>query len=261
MSVVNRRSALSIWKDVIFAIFLREIRSKFNDKLGVSWSVISPLAFILALTFMRSNVDGGTTHTIPTFFFMVYGILLTQFFITTVSSVSGAIKSNQALFAFRQVQPISAIIAVAGFELLSKMFVLSIIIIIAYFLRFDVSIYNPVGVIYTFFIVWILATSVGMLFAITRCYIPEIDKIRTLILRPVFFISGAFFSLQDIPNEAWKYIVWNPVLHAVELTRYYAYPAYGEMGISIEYLSVVTLIFLFLALCSYHALWKSAISR
>lgn len=261
MALVKKRSTLSVWKDVIFAIFLREIRSKFNDKLGISWSVVSPLAFILVLTLMRSNVDGGTTHTMPTFFFMVYGILLTQFFITTVSSVSGSIKSNKALFAFRQVQPISAIIAVSGFELLSKFFVASLIIIIAYFLRIELAIHNPMGIVMTFFQVWLLSTSVGMLFAITRCYIPEVDKLRTLILRPIFFISGAFFSLRDIPTDAWKFIIWNPVLHAVEITRYHAYPTYGKVGVSVEYLSIATLVIFFFSICCYHALWKSAISR
>lgn len=63
---------MTIWGDVIFAIFLREIKSKFNDKLGVSWSVISPVAFIMILSLMRGKMDGGETHGVPTFFF--YGL-------------------------------------------------------------------------------------------------------------------------------------------------------------------------------------------
>ncbi|MFZ3516536.1 ABC transporter permease [Vibrio harveyi] len=261
MALVKKRSTFSVWKDVIFAIFLREIRSKFNDKLGISWSVASPLAFIMILTLMRSNFDGGTTHTMPTFFFMVYGILLTQFFITLVSSVAGAIKSNQALFAFRQVQPISAIIAVAGFELLSRFFVAIVIIIIAYFMRVELAVHNPIGILFMFFQVWLLGTSIGMLFAITRCYIPEVDKVRALALRPLLFISGAFFSLRDFPREVWTYMIWNPLLHAVEYTRYYAYPTYGTVGVNINYLDISTLVIFFFSLCCYHALWKSAISR
>ncbi|SFP66779.1 ABC transporter permease [Enterovibrio norvegicus] len=261
MALVNNRSTLLVWRDVIFAIFLREIRSKFNDKLGISWSVVSPLIFILILTLMRSSVDGGTTHTMPTFFFMVYGIMLVQFFITTVSSVAGAINSNKSLFAFRQVQPISSIIAIAGLELLSRVFVALVIITIAYFMKVELAVNNPIGIISTFFLIWILGTSVGMLFALTRCYIPEVDKLRTLILRPLLFISAVFFSLRDVPQEMWKFMTWNPILHAVEYTRYYAYPTYGNVGVDIYYLGFSTLIIFFFSLCCYHALWKSAISR
>ncbi|WP_413701727.1 hypothetical protein ACLKMH_09320 [Psychromonas sp. KJ10-10] len=80
MALVKKRSTLKIWGDVIFAIFLREIKSKFSDKLGISWSVVSPVAFIMMLSFIRGRFDGGETHTVPTFFFMVYGLVLVQFF-------------------------------------------------------------------------------------------------------------------------------------------------------------------------------------
>ncbi|WP_019613767.1 ABC transporter permease [Psychromonas ossibalaenae] len=261
MTLVKKRSTLSVWKDVVFAIFLREIRSKFNDKLGVSWAVVSPLVFIMVLTIMRGSMDGGVTHSMPTFFFMVYGILFVRFFMETVGSVSSAIKSNKPLFAFRQVQPISAVIAVAVFELLSRMVVVICIFIIAYYLKIETQINNLLGVMFCFFQIWLLAVSVGLLFALLACYIPEVNKIKNLMLRPLIFISGAFFSLQDIPHELWKYFTWNPILHAIEYSRYYAYSTYGTVGVDITYLSYSTLILFFFSLCCYHAAWKPAISR
>ncbi len=261
MALVKRRSTLIIWKDVIFAIFIRDIRSKFNDKLGVSWAVVSPLIFIIILTILRGSVDGGVTHSIPTFFFMVYGILLIRFFMDTLASVSSAIKSSKPLFAFRQVQPISAVIAVALFELLSRLMVVICVFVIAYYLKIEIQITNLLGVILCFFQVWMLAVSIGLLFSLVTCYIPEINKIKSMMLRPLIFVSAAFFSLQDIPRELWKYFTWNPILHAIEYSRYYAYPTYGTAGVDIMYLNYSTLIFFFFSLCCYHATWKHAISR
>lgn len=69
MAKVKSRSTLKVWGDVIFAIFLREIKSKFNDKVGISWAVISPVSFIFALSFMRNTLSGGIdVHGISTFY-------------------------------------------------------------------------------------------------------------------------------------------------------------------------------------------------
>lgn len=261
MALVKKRSTLKVWGDVIFAIFLREIKSSFNDKLGIAWSVISPVAFIFMLAYIRGRMDGGETHTIPTFFFMLFGILLVQFFLGLVGKVSEAIRKNKQLYAFRQVQPISSIIAVASFELLVKIFIIMTLAMICFFLKMDINIYDPTLVIFNFFRVWLFSTSIATLIALAICYVPEVKKIQSLAMRPMFFISGIFFSLQDIPQEYWHYLTWNPLLHAVELTRYAAYPSYGDAGVSYLYLDIFTLTSIFFALACYHISWKQAISR
>lgn len=261
MAKVHKRSLFALWRDVIFAIFLREIKSKFNDKFGIAWSVVSPVAFIFILSFIRGRMDGGDTHGIPTFWFMVYGMILVQFFLGLLGSVSGAIQKNKPLYAFRQVQPISSIIAVAGFELLVKFFVILCILVVAYYLHLDLSVSDPLEVLFILIRVWLIATSVGILLALAKCYVPEVGKLQSLATRPIFFISGIFFSLQDIPKEYWPYLTWNPLLHAVELSRYAAYPQYGDAGVSYFFLDTCTLILVFFALACYQISWKQAISR
>lgn len=261
MASVQKRSLLIVWRDVIFAIFLREIKSKFSDKFGVAWSVFSPVAFIFMLSYIRGRMDGGDTHGIPTFWFMVYGMMLVQFFLGLIGSVSNAIQKNKPLYAFRQVQPISSIIAIAGFELLIKFFVVIAILIIAYYLRIEIHAADPIEIILIIIRVWLIATSLGVLLALAKCYVPEVEKIQSLAMRPIFFISGIFFSLQDIPKEYWHYLTWNPLLHAVELTRFAAYPNYGDAGVSYFFLDTTTIICVFFALACYQISWKQAISR
>lgn len=261
MAIVEKRSTLKVWGDVIFALFLREIKSKSQDKLGVAWSVVSPVMFIFMLSYIRGRIDGGETHGVPTFYFMVFGMILVQSFQGCVGTISGSIKKNKPLYAFRQVQPISSIIAIAGFELLIKLFVILVIAIVAYFLRLEVQIDDPLEVILIVLRVWLFSSSVGVLFALALCYVPEVDKLRSLAMRPIFFISGIFFSLQDVPREFWPYLTWNPLLHAVELARYAAYPQYGNEGVSYFYLDITTLVLTFFALACYHVSWKQAISR
>jgi len=261
MAIVRKRSLFIIWRDVIFAIFLREIKSKFSDKLGIAWSVISPVLFIFALSYIRGNMDGGTTHGIPTFWYMAYGMMLVQFFLGLIGSISGSIKKNKPLYAFRQVQPISSVLAIAGFELFIKFFVVLILLIIGFYLNIDMEIDDPIEIILILIRVWLIGTSLGILFALAQAYVPEVAKLQSLAMRPIFFISGIFFSLQDIPQQYWPYLTWNPLLHAVELTRYAAYRSYGDAGVSYFFLDSATILCVFFALACYQISWKQAISR
>jgi capsular polysaccharide transport system permease protein len=262
MAQVKKRSTLKVWGDVIFALFLREVKSQANDKIGIAWAVISPLILIGTMTAMRTFMSsGGATHGMPTFIFMVVGLILIQFFLGVFEKTSSAIQKNKPLYAFRQVQPISSIIAIAGFELLVKIFVILIIALVCFFIRLDVQINDWLEVILVFFKVWLMGVAFGTLFGLASMFIPEIKKLQQLITRPLFFLSGIFFSLQDIPREYWHYLIWNPLLHAVELTRFAAYPAYGDAGVSDWFLDMIVLISCFFALAVYHVAWKPAISR
>lgn len=261
MSQIRRRNNWQIWQDVIFALFVREIRTGFNDKFGIAWSVINPVVFIFILSFARGRLDGGETHTIPTFVFMACGLVLIQFFLETLNSTSGAIKKNKPLFAFRQVQPISSILATAIFALLVKTFVIISIVGIMYLMGMELHLDNPLLLITVFMLLWVVGLSVGMIFAIVNSFIPEMSKLQSLVSRPLFFISGVFFSLQDFPREIWKYFDWNPILHAIELARYSVYTSYGNLGVDLSFLSFCSLGLLCLSLSVYYVFWKQAISR
>jgi capsular polysaccharide transport system permease protein len=153
------------------------------------------------------------------------------------------------------------VLAAGMFELLVKIFVLVGIFIIMFFLGIEIVIADPLLMMYCFFTLWWLSLMLGLLFSILMAYVPEVSKLLSLVTRPLFFISGIFFSLQDFPKEYWHFLNWNPILHAIELTRYAAYPAYGNEGVSLSFLSMVTLITTFLSLSIYYTNWRQAISR
>jgi capsular polysaccharide transport system permease protein len=261
MTTVLKRNKWEIWRDVIFALFVREIRTGFNDKLGLAWAIISPVIFIFVLSYTRGLLGGPEVHTLSTFIFMAIGILFIQSFLQTMAGSASAIGKNKALFAFRQVQPISAVLAGALFQLLSKIFVVIGIIIMMYFMGVDLHLANPLLLLACFFLLWVLSVSLGLLFGIAELFVIEVGKVRQLVERPMFFISGVFFSLQDIPREYWHFMDWNPILHGIELSRFAVRATYGSDGVSLSYLSINVLVFSFFSLAVYHIAWKQAISR
>ncbi|GGP39902.1 ABC transporter permease [Shewanella saliphila] len=261
MTTIIKRNNWAIWRDVIFALFVRELRTGFNDRLGLAWAVVNPLAFIFMLSYLRGRMNGGDTHSIPTFEFMMYGMLFIQLFLDTFMNCSNSIKKNKALFAFRQVQPISSVIATGAFYFLVKLTVYLLVLVIMYFIGMEFRVDDPLSIIINAIALWLIAMSLGLLVAIFQCYVPEVSKIQSVLTRPLFFISAVFFSMQDVPKEYWHYLDWNPILHAIELSRHAAYHSYSSEAVSEFYLFSSGLILFFFSLSIYHISWKQAISR
>ncbi|WP_137167844.1 ABC transporter permease [Salinimonas lutimaris] len=259
--MVSFKDNLIAWRRVIFALFLRELQGKFNDKLGLGWAFFEPFIFIFGLSFARSFISGDEVHSIPILNFMIIGMVYIQSFMTCLGSVSGSIKRNKPLYAFRQVQPMASLITSALLEFTIKAGAIILLLLSVYLLKKDFQVDNPLLLIYLYFLLWTFCLSISLIFGIAATYIPEINKIKGLIQRPIFFISCTFFSLQDIPREHWHYLDWNPLVHFIELTRYACYPSYGNLGVSISYITEITVIFIFFALALYHLTWKKVLSR
>ena len=259
--MVTFKEQLYGWRSVIFALFLRELQSKFNDKFGLGWAFLEPFVFIFALSYLRGLISGDDIHSIPLFIFMMIGMVGLQSLTTCLQSVSTSVRRNKPLYAFRQVQPISAIIT-AGFLEFSVKVVVVILLSLALFLMDETFVvHDPLLLIVLFLLLWVFSISIGLMFAIAAAFVPEVDKIKSMLTRPLMFISCIFFSLQDLPEEFWPYLTWNPLVHFNELARYACFESYGQKGVSLTFTIAITVIFLFLSLSMYHITWKRVLSR
>ena len=138
---------------------------------------------------------GGDTHGMPTMFFMVYGMILIQFFLSVFGYMQAErFKKISLLYAFRQVQPISSILAISFFELLVKIFVVLTIVLICFVLKIDIYVHDAISVIMNFFKVWLLGVpAYGTVFGLAYCYIPELKKVQQLVNSPVILYLWYLF--------------------------------------------------------------------
>ena len=67
-------------------------------------------------------------------------------------------------------------------------------------------------------------------------------------MRPLFWISGLFFTVGDLPHRARDLALLNPVLHAVELTRSGWFVSYRAPYASPSYIAVIALSLLLVGL-------------
>ncbi len=258
--MVSFKDQLYAWRTVIFALFLRELQSKFNDKFGLSWAFLEPFLFIALLSLIRGRLIGDDVHGLPVFVFMAIGLISLRTFVSLIMDVSGSIQRNKPLYAFRQVQPMAAMITAGFLELSIKVVVIALILLTIYLLGMDISLHNPLLLIVLFAELWLMGVALGIIFGVAIAFVPEVKKLMSFATRPLLFISCVFFSLQDVPQEYWVYLTWNPLVHLIELARFACYESYGDAGVSLAFIHTITLSSLFLGLAVYHISWKRVLA-
>ena len=82
---------------------------------------------------------------------------------------------------------------------------------------------------------------------------PVVIQILPFIIRPLWFISGVVVSINSLPQYIRPYVSWNPILQAIEITRYSFTKNYilDTSVISLVYLWQCALGTLFLGLFVY----------
>jgi capsular polysaccharide transport system permease protein len=49
--------------------------------------------------------------------------------------------------------------------------------------------------------------------------LPDATKIITIAMSPLFMLSGVIFHVDAIPHPYRNWLLWNPILHAIEMIR------------------------------------------
>jgi capsular polysaccharide transport system permease protein len=265
-TVRHKRNSIEVLKDVVFALFIREIKTRFGTyRLGLAWAFIEPISFIVVLSTLRSVTTSGTfwgaeSHGMPYAIFLVLGYVPFQMFSALLTQGSAAVNANQGLFNYRQVRPIDAILARTLLEVLVFSFVILFFLTVFWWFGFNSVIADPLRLIVVFLLFTLFGTGLGMIICVGQLRFPELGKVVPLLTRPLFFISGLFFSINDIPSQYQHYLLWNPILHAIELIRGACYQHFNIESVSISYLSFVSLVTLFFGLAMYRLDWKRMVA-
>ncbi|HAI7027746.1 TPA: ABC transporter permease [Escherichia coli] len=246
------RSGFEVQKVTVEALFLREIRTRFGKfRLGYLWAILEPSAHLLILLGILGYVMHRTMPDISFPVFLLNG-LIPFFIFSSISKRSiGAIEANQGLFNYRPVKPIDTIIARALLETLIYVAVYILLMLIVWMTGGYFEITNFLQLVLTWSLLIILSCGVGLIFMVVGKTFPEMQKVLPILLKPLYFISCIMFPLHSIPKQYWSYLLWNPLVHVVELSREAVMPGYISEGVSLNYLAMFTLVTLFIGLALY----------
>lgn len=206
---------------VVHALVLRETRTKFGEhQLGYLWAVLEPVFWIGTFWGMYVVIGRPVSPGLDDAGFLTTGILTYELFANNVSRIGEAINGNKPLLFYPQVQPIDLVWARAALETATIGAVFVLMVGSTAFYRGEwPTVDNLLLVLEGLFLAALLGTALGLLLCMLGEMFPTVERLRGPVLRPLFWISGLFFTLDEVPASTHDALLLNPVLHALELVR------------------------------------------
>ena len=246
------RSGLEVQQAAVKALFLREIKTRFGKyRLGYLWAILEPAAHLFILLAVFGYIMHRTMPDISFPVFLLNGLIPYFLFSNIATRSIGAIEANQGLFNYRPEKPVDTIIARSLLETLIYSGVYIVLMCIGGVFGEKFTITSILTLILTWSLLILFAFGFGLIFMVLGKTFPEAEKFLPIILKPLYFISCVMFPLHAIPKEFWPYLLWNPIIHAVELSRESVVSGYVSEGVSLNYLALCALVALFLGLAVY----------
>ncbi|MDS1309447.1 ABC transporter permease [Marinobacter xiaoshiensis] len=238
MQTANRtpwQITIGVWQ----ALFLREAVARISaDRVAWLWLLAEPIAHVLLLVWVRTLI--GRVRLVPGAEYipwLVVGITTFIMFRNQMNRGMEAISANRGLFAYRQVQPVDTVIARCGLEGILSTLVFSLIILLFSLAGYHLLPQHPLQVLHAWLAVWVFGAGVAMIFSVIVTSLPEAGKFIRMVMFPLYFLSGVMIPVQYFPHELQQYLIYNPMLHAIELLRTGIFEAYRPVsGISFLYL-------------------------
>lgn len=221
------RTSLQIMRDTVFALMMRELKTRFGaKKLGYFWAIAEPAAQASIMAIMFSFIGRTSLSGVPVALFMISGIMPFKFFSKLMTQLAGSVKANKALFTYRQVSIIDPLITRLVIEVATYIIVFCIILSVMAWLGLDIAMQDFLTFLLINILLIFLSLGVGVLLCVASAYWEDTVKVVGMMIMPMYIMSGIFFTATMIPQKYLYLFDWNPIFHIIELIRQAMFVSY-----------------------------------
>lgn len=233
----------------VSALMLREMASTYGRTPGgYAWAILEPVAGIALLSLVFAAAFRAPPVGISFPMFYASGMLPFMMFSDLHGKIALSLLFSKQLLAYPSVTFVDAIVARLLLNLMTALLVAYLILggcMMIFETRVDPDL--PV-IIEGFALSALLALGVGCL----NCYLFTrfnlMQRAWSILMRPMFLLSGVVFLYEAIPPAFADYLWYNPLIHVVGIVRKGFYPGYNASYVSPVYVMVVSLICMALGL-------------
>lgn len=229
----------------LLIIAKRDLIRTFRHKVQIYGSIARPVIWLFLL---GTGLRGGYSQ-LPS------GVNLQQFIFPGMIAMNilfGGIQSGTSIIWDREfgflkeimVAPVSRMAIAFGKTLSGSVIAwLQGLIVLAFFfiLGLSLSLFQLIQTLAAMFLVALAVTAIGILLAVRMTTFEGFGTINNFLVMPMFFLSGAMYSTDRIP-EWLKYLVGlNPLSYGVNLLRGIVLKYEANFGLDIAVLTLFTL--------------------
>jgi capsular polysaccharide transport system permease protein len=236
----------SVWK----ALFLREAITRiWSSRTAWVWLLLEPVAHVAYLMFIYTVIRVRNIEGMETPVWIMVGITAYFMFKRTVNQTDKAIGSNKSLFAYRQVKPVDCVIARAFLEMTLMTVIIIVLFSATRFYGLDSVPADPAALMIAYLGMWMIGLGFGLICSVATELVPEIGRVLSLLMMPLYLISGVIFPVAAVPPPYRDWLLWNPLLHGVSAARSAVAPYYHTVpGVDVGYLFAFALVMVFFGL-------------
>ncbi len=260
---MTARKPLRIFFAVIKALFLREIGMRISvGKAGLFWTFFEPFAQISMFILIRVIIMGkgeGSNFDYPVF--MAVGFIAFNMFKNILNSSRGAFLANKGLFNYRQVKPIDTIIARVLVEVFIAGIIVLMFVFIGFFFQYYITPENLLMVVFGYLWLILFSFSIGLVVAVGNTFFVSIGKLIGIFSFGLMIFSAVFYPLISLPPEAQEVLLYNPLVHFMEMIHGYYIYELDDRFVDYRYMLLWTVIPLFIGIWLYNMLEKRIISE
>lgn len=237
------RTSLQIMFDTIFALMMRELKTRFGaKKLGYFWAIVEPAAQASIMAIIFSLMGRNSLSGVPVALFMISGIMPFKLFSKLLTQLSSSVQANKALFTYRQVSILDPLITRLIIEVVTYIVVFCIILSVMAWMGFNIEMQNFLAFLMVNVLLISLALGLGISLCVASVYWEDTTKIVGMIMMPMFLISGIFFTATMIPQKYLYLFDWNPIFHIIELIRQAMFVSYTSPVGDWQYVAFCSLV-------------------
>lgn len=258
------RNSIQIFSSVIKALFLRELNMRMSvGKMGLFWTFFEPFAQVAIFILIRVAIMGsrGQTSSYNFAIFMAVGFIAFNMFRSILSSSTGAFTANKGLFSYKQVKPIDTIIARVLVEMFMTGIIILLFLFIGFLLQYELKPENLLLVVAGYLWLVVFSFAVGLVVGIGNTFYVSVGKFVGIFSFVLLIFSGVFFSLESLPVEAQQVLIYNPLVHFMEMVHAAYIYELDDRFVDYIYMLKWTIMPLFIGMWLYLRLEKRIISE
>ncbi|MGG3453187.1 ABC transporter permease [Paenibacillus rhizolycopersici] len=205
------------YKDLMFELVRKDIKLKYrNSFLGLLWSILNPLLFMLVLTVIFSELFSSTIEHFA--IYVLTGRLIYACFSETTNFAMQSIVSNASLikkiYVPKYYFPLSRICSSFVNSLLAMISIIPVMLMSG--LHF-----SWVNLTIVFPLLYLLLFSIGIGLIISTIYVffRDLQHIYSLALVIVMYTSAIFYPVDIIPERFMPIIQLNPIFLIIDMFR------------------------------------------
>ena len=218
---------------VFVAMILREMTTRYGRSAGgYVWAILEPVAFIamFSVIFSQFTQDPALGRSFPLFF--ATGVIPFIFYRDIADATSGAFAVNKPLFTYPHITILDAVLARFVLQFLTQI-VVAVIVFAGIFIIEDLRPHlNFAATLPAIGLAALLGLAIGTVNCTLFVFFPTWQQIFALINRPLFIISGIFFTPEMMPGEIRDVLLLNPLAHVIGLMRRGVYQTYDADYVS-----------------------------